>query len=108
MKYKMTTKEKIKEGDSVQFCGFYILKAKELIDSGFEPDYFFIEDDSKNQIFVESEYNQALEDVHGILADFYDEKLEENEVNAKRNYSRIIRELKERIEGLKKWLKHTQ
>ena len=41
MRYKMITKENIKEGDSVQFCGFYILKAKELVDSGFEPDYFY-------------------------------------------------------------------
>ena len=47
-------------------------------------------------------YNEAIDDVHSILADFYDEKLEENEVNAKRNYSRIIRELKERVEDLKK------
>ena len=47
------------------------------------------------------EYNKAIDDVHSVLADFYDEKLEENEVNAKRNYSRIIRELKERIEKLK-------
>jgi len=47
------------------------------------------------------EYNKAIDDVHSVLADFYDEKLEENEVNTKRNYSRIIRELKERIEDLK-------
>jgi len=45
MRYKMITKENMKEGDSVQFCGFYILKAKELVDSGFEPDYFFVEDE---------------------------------------------------------------
>ena len=47
------------------------------------------------------EYNKAIDDVHSVLADFYDEKIEENEVNTKRNYSRIIRELKERIEDLK-------
>ena len=55
----------------------------------------------KNKMETQT-YNEAIDDVHSILAEFYDEKLEENEVNAKRNYSRIIRELKERVEDLKK------
>jgi hypothetical protein len=41
-----------------------------------------------------------LEEVHEILADFYDEELERNENNAKRNVSRTIRILKERIEQI--------
>jgi len=41
----MIIKENIKDGDAVQFCGFHVLKAKELVDAGFEPDYFFVEDD---------------------------------------------------------------
>ena len=46
-------------------------------------------------------YNQALKDVHSELADFYDECLEKNEVNAKKNISIIVRNLKERIDNLK-------
>jgi len=38
--------------------------------------------------------------VHEIIADWYDEELERNEVNAKRNYSRAARILKERIDIL--------
>ena len=40
------------------------------------------------------------EQVHEIIADWYDEELERNEVNAKRNYSRVTRILKERIDNL--------
>jgi len=43
-------------------------------------------------------YNDAITDIHQILADFYDEELERNEVNAKRNVSRTISKLKERID----------
>ena len=50
----------------------------------------------------EEAYNQAIEDTHHVLANYYNEKLEANEINAKRNISRTIRELKERIEELKK------
>ena len=46
MKYKMITKENIKEGELIQYCGFYILDAMKLKDAGFEPDYFFVEDDA--------------------------------------------------------------
>ena len=49
---------------------------------------------------MEEDYNKALEDVHNIIADWYDEELERNEVNAKRNYSRATRILKERIDEL--------
>jgi hypothetical protein len=41
-----------------------------------------------------------LREVHNILSDFYDEELERNENNAKKNVSRTIRMLKERIEGI--------
>jgi len=43
---------------------------------------------------------EILREVHTILADFYDEELERNEINAKRNVSRTIKILKERIEGI--------
>jgi len=38
--------------------------------------------------------------VHELIADWYDEEFERNEVNAKRNYSRACRILKERIDIL--------
>ena len=38
--------------------------------------------------------------VHEIIADWYDEELERNEVNAKINYSRATGILKERIDNL--------
>ena len=41
---------------------------------------------------------EILNEVHNILADFYDEELLRNENNAKINISRTIRILKERIE----------
>jgi transcription initiation factor IIE alpha subunit len=44
---------------------------------------------------------EVLEEVHNILADFYDEELERNQNNAKRNVSRTIRILRERIEEIK-------
>jgi hypothetical protein len=47
---------------------------------------------------------EILKEVHNILADFYDEELERNENNAKRNVSRTIRILKERIEEIE--IKH--
>ena len=34
---------------------------------------------------------EILREVHTILADFYDEELERNEINAKRNVLRIIK-----------------
>lgn len=43
---------------------------------------------------------EILKEVHHILADFYDEELERNEKNAKKNVSRTIRILKERIEQI--------
>ena len=43
-----------------------------------------------------------LDEVHAILVDFYDEEYQKNELNAKKNYSKIIRILKERIEGIKR------
>ena len=47
MTYKKINKENIKEGDKVQYCGFYILKIKELKNAGFEPDYFFVEEEDE-------------------------------------------------------------
>lgn len=38
--------------------------------------------------------------IHEIIADWYDEELERNEINAKRNYSRVTVILKERIDNL--------
>lgn len=43
---------------------------------------------------------EVLEEVHEIIADWYDEELERNEINAKKNYSRVVLILKERIEGI--------
>jgi hypothetical protein len=43
---------------------------------------------------------EILKEVHNILADFYDEELERNQNNAKKNVSRTIRILKERIEEI--------
>ncbi len=45
---------------------------------------------------------EILREVNHILADFYDEELERNEYNAKKNVSRTIRILKERIEEIEK------
>jgi len=55
----------------------------------------------KNKMETQT-YNEAIDDVHSILADFYDEELERNHTNAVRNVSRTIRELRERVEDLKK------
>ena len=49
---------------------------------------------------MEEDYNKALEDVHGIVADWYDEELEINPIRAKANYSRTIKILKKRIDEL--------
>lgn len=49
---------------------------------------------------MNKDYNQALQDFHNIVADWYDEELERNEVNAKKNYSRVSLILKERIDKL--------
>ena len=43
---------------------------------------------------------EILEEVHEIIANWYDEELERNEINAKKNYSRVTLILKERIEGI--------
>ena len=48
MTYKKINKENIKEGDEIQYCGFYILKAKELKEAGFEPECFFVEENGNN------------------------------------------------------------
>ena len=45
-------------------------------------------------------YNDALTDVHHILADFYDEELKRNKINAMRNISTTILKLKKRIDLL--------
>lgn len=50
---------------------------------------------------MSNEYNRALEDVHDIIADWYDEELERNRVNAMRNHSKTARILKERIDVIK-------
>ena len=47
-----------------------------------------------------NDYNRALSDVHNLIADWYDEEFKRNEKNAKINYSRVTRILKERIEKL--------
>ena len=43
---------------------------------------------------------EVLNEVHNILADFYDEEFKRNSKNAKMNVSRTIRILKERIENI--------
>ena len=50
--------------------------------------------------FIIMEKKITKQQVHEIIADWYDEELERNEVNAKRNYSRAARILKERIDIL--------
>lgn len=46
--------------------------------------------------------HETLEEVHAVLADFYDEEFQRNAINAKRNVSRIICKLKKRLEVLEK------
>ena len=46
--------------------------------------------------------NNLFKEFHHLLADFYDEELERNELNAKTNVSRIVRILKEKLEKMEK------
>lgn len=47
-----------------------------------------------------SDYKQAIQDVHNILADYYDEIHAKNPIDAKRNLSKHMVELRKRIDGL--------
>ncbi len=45
VKMKIILKKDIKEGDKVQYCGFYILEKERLEKAGFIPDFYFVEEE---------------------------------------------------------------
>jgi len=73
-----------KEGNKIAWRQEFKIRMREIIEA---------EEETKKTLFKE---------FHSLLADFYDEELERNELNETRNVSRIVRILKEKLEKMEK------